>query len=417
MTIQDRIKDLIRVPAGELLSNPKNWRRHPEKQRSALSGVLAEIGWADAVLARETADGLMLIDGHLRTEVAPDAEIPVLVLDVSEDEADKILLTHDPLGDMAETNAAALDLLMRDVNTGSEGVQEMLAELANSAGLYTDDANEIVEDEVPEPPKTAVVQPGEIWQLGSHRLMCGDSTNAQDVLLLIDDNKVDLCFTSPPYNLGQSSKLSGNKTLKLTGNAYNAHDDDTSDVHWHEMVSAMIGNALDCCDVAIFNVQPLAGNKRVIWKWIADLSDRICDILVWDKQHAAPAMAQSVMSSQYELLVVVGEVGASRAIPHSDWRGTVASVYTAPPQRKNEFSGVHGATFPMHLPAFVMGTLCNTSKSVYDCCMGVGTTLIACEQLNRQSYGMEIDPIYCDVIIERWQNLTGQKAKRVKDGH
>ena len=106
MHIRDRIKELRRVRASELAPNPRNWRRHPDAQRDALRGVLAEIGYADALLARELPDGrLELIDGHLRAETTPDTLVPVLVLDVDEQEALKILLTHDPLADMAVGDA------------------------------------------------------------------------------------------------------------------------------------------------------------------------------------------------------------------------------------------------------------------------------------------------------------------------
>ena len=101
------------VPAADLLPNPKNWRTHPENQTAALRGVLAEVGFADAVLARELADGsLMLIDGHLRAKVMPGENIPVLVLDVDEAEADKILATLDPLAAMAEKDASQLASLL-----------------------------------------------------------------------------------------------------------------------------------------------------------------------------------------------------------------------------------------------------------------------------------------------------------------
>jgi hypothetical protein len=104
--VRDRIKALVRVPAGELLNNPKNWRRHPKGQTEALRGFLAEIGYADALLVRELPDGrLMLIDGHLRKETTPKAVVPVLVLDLDESEADKLLMTLDPLGAMAESDA------------------------------------------------------------------------------------------------------------------------------------------------------------------------------------------------------------------------------------------------------------------------------------------------------------------------
>src|SRR5882672_10013572 len=101
MTIRDRIKELRRVPAAQLTANPKNWRTHPQEQQNALLGVLAEVGYADALIAREDESGdLILIDGHLRANTTPDAVVPVLILDVSEAESDKILATLDPLSAM-----------------------------------------------------------------------------------------------------------------------------------------------------------------------------------------------------------------------------------------------------------------------------------------------------------------------------
>jgi hypothetical protein len=139
MKIRDRIRELRRVPASELLPNPKNWRTHPKAQQDALRGVLAEVGMADACLARELPDGsLMLIDGHLRAETAADSKVPVLILDVNEAEADKLLATLDPLAAMADSDAVQLDALLRTVQTGSESLQQMLADTAAQAGLYTD---------------------------------------------------------------------------------------------------------------------------------------------------------------------------------------------------------------------------------------------------------------------------------------
>jgi hypothetical protein len=145
MKVRDRIKDFRRVKASELLPNPKNWRTHPQEQRDTLRGILAEIGYADALLVRETPEGLMLIDGHLRAEETPDQDVPVLVLDVDEAEADKMLATFDPLAAMAEADAAKLDELLREIDTGSEAVQEMLAGLAEDTGVTPGDGNETTE--------------------------------------------------------------------------------------------------------------------------------------------------------------------------------------------------------------------------------------------------------------------------------
>ena len=109
--MRDRVTELRRVKASDLLSNPKNWRRHPQAQQDALSTMLDRVGYVDAVIARETPDGLMLVDGHLRADLTPDAEIPVLVVDLDEEEADEVLATLDPLTAMAEVDAEALQAL------------------------------------------------------------------------------------------------------------------------------------------------------------------------------------------------------------------------------------------------------------------------------------------------------------------
>lgn len=152
MNIRDRIKELRRVKASELAPNPLNWRTHSKAQGDVLRGLLAEVGFAGAVLARELPDGsLQLIDGHLRAEtVGGDTEIPVLVLDVSADEAAKILATYDPLGAMAGSDAAKLDELLRGVQTGNEAVASLIEQTLTAAGGMPDVDEPAGVDIVPE---------------------------------------------------------------------------------------------------------------------------------------------------------------------------------------------------------------------------------------------------------------------------
>jgi hypothetical protein len=133
MGIRDRITDFRRVPASELIPNPLNWRRHPESQQNALRGVLDDIGFADAVIARETADGLELIDGHLRTDVMGDDPVPVLVLDVTEEESKRLLATIDPLASMAEMDATALMGLLDQIESTNSDVGILLDTLGQDA--------------------------------------------------------------------------------------------------------------------------------------------------------------------------------------------------------------------------------------------------------------------------------------------
>ena len=137
--IRDRIKDFRRVPARLLVPNPKNWRLHPDRQRTILQGLLNEIGYADALLVRELPNGtLQLIDGHLRAATTPHQEVPVLVLDLDESEADKLLSTLDPLSALADTDHTMLDHLVSQIETESRAVQEFLQELALPTPDVTD---------------------------------------------------------------------------------------------------------------------------------------------------------------------------------------------------------------------------------------------------------------------------------------
>jgi len=133
MQIRDRIKELRRVPAKTLNPNPKNWRTHPERQKDALKGILSEVGYADALLVRELAGGeLQLIDGHLRAETTPEQSIPVLILDLDELEADKLLTLLDPLASLAGTNHDLLSELIENLETENAAVRRMLDEMLSA---------------------------------------------------------------------------------------------------------------------------------------------------------------------------------------------------------------------------------------------------------------------------------------------
>ena len=138
--IRDRIKELRRVPASSLKRNPKNWRNHPHAQAQALQGILEEVGYADALLVRETDDGdLELIDGHLRADSSDDQEVPVLVLDVDEDEADKLLATFDPISAMADGDPVMLEELTAELEFDSASLRKVVDDLVS--GVVVDEEN------------------------------------------------------------------------------------------------------------------------------------------------------------------------------------------------------------------------------------------------------------------------------------
>ena len=208
---RNRIRALEYVNSSDLTPHPGNWREHPAAQAAALKGVLNEVGIAGALLAyRSERQGgaLVVIDGHLRKDAAPQ-QWPVLVLDVDDAEADYLLATHDPLAAMATADAGALDALLSSVQSGEAGVQAMLAELAEGAGLYQpqddpQDADPQI-DRAEELRQKWGVEPGQLWRMASrtpgqeHRLICGDCTDAVTVERVMGGEKADMVFTSPPY--------------------------------------------------------------------------------------------------------------------------------------------------------------------------------------------------------------------------
>lgn len=140
--MRDRIVELRRVRAAEIVPNPRNWRGHPDAQRSALRGLLEEVGIADALIAyhSERAEGaLTLVDGHLRREETLDTEWPVLVLDLTDEEADKILATLDPLAGMATTDVEVLADLLEDIDAKRPELEDLLAQIAQDAGIEPPD--------------------------------------------------------------------------------------------------------------------------------------------------------------------------------------------------------------------------------------------------------------------------------------
>lgn len=133
MQIRDRIIELRKIKASELLKNPKNWRTHPKEQADALKAVLQSVGFAGAELTFETPNGTMLIDGHLRQELSGDELIPCLITDLTQEEADLILSSFDPIGDMARKDQAKLDDLISGIESKDTELQKLLDSLATPA--------------------------------------------------------------------------------------------------------------------------------------------------------------------------------------------------------------------------------------------------------------------------------------------
>jgi len=337
----------------------------------------------------------IVLGGNMRLKACKEAglkDVPVLVADKLTDEQKKEFIIKDNVG-FGEWD---WDILANEWD--AESLEDWGLDLP-----FDPPTIEAEEDDYEEPDDLKVdVVLGDLIEIGEHRLLCGDSTDSKQWERL-EIKKNTICFTSPPYNAGKSAKLTGNKAASKKGNFYESYDDDSID--YSALISESLSNAIIFTSGVCYNVQPLAGNKVELIEWLNQWKGSLVDILTWDKVHAQPAMAQGVCSSTFEWLVIFNKENNSRTIPLSSWRGTISNVYSGPPQRNNEYSSVHAATFPIHLPEFVIGKLMDKSEAVVDCFIGTGTTMVAAHQLNRKCYGMELDPKYCQVIIDRMQKL------------
>jgi len=248
------------------------------------------------------------------------------------------------------------------------------------------------------------IKPGDVIHLGRHTIMCGDSTDPVQTGKLYGDEIASIVFTSPPYNAGKEGWL-GSSDSKYEGDA-----DDKGWQEYLEFLSRFVRLHLDRCCYLFLNIQFLRGNKLAIIDLLHEFKMNLAEIIIWDKDNAQPAMAENILNSEFEFIFVFKEeVPANRRIGTRNFRGTLSNVYHGPSQHNNEFAGIHSATFPMHLPNFIVGNFTKEAEVVFEPFLGLGTTLIACEQLGRTCYGMEMDPKYCEVICRRWEKITGKK--------
>jgi len=244
---------------------------------------------------------------------------------------------------------------------------------------------------------------GDLFEIGEHRLLCGDSTDSDQVAKLMNGQKANLSFTSPPYNAGKSEALSGN--THTIDNKYNEYNDNQTKDNYLDLLTGFTNNAILNSDYLICNIQSLAGNKIALIEYLYQYKDNFIDVAIWDKGHGAPAMAENVMTSTWEYMFFISSKDkASRAIPNAKFRGTVPNIYRGKPNRNNEFSSVHAATFPIDLPEWAL-QFTKERDIILDQFCGTGTTMVASYQLKRKCYGMELDPKYCQVIIDRMRKL------------
>ena len=256
-----------------------------------------------------------------------------------------------------------------------------------------------VEDDYTEPDSMKVdVVLGDLIEIGEHRLLCGDSTDSDQVAKLMNGEKAEISFTSPPYNTKENAKLSPHQN---NGTKYNSYSDDLEDEQYLKLLNDFTNNTLLFSNYSFVNIQSLSGNKTALIDFLYSMKSVYADTIIWQKQNSQPAMAENVLNSQFEYIHCFSHK-ANRAIGTKKFRGTISNVLEISKQTKNKIKE-HNATFPIDLAEFVVSNFCE--NSVLDVFLGSGTTMVAAHQLKRKCYGMELDPKYCQVIIDRMMKL------------
>lgn len=394
------------------VSQLKNWDKNPrnikEKDFERLKTQIRDLKQYKPLLI--TDDGIVL-GGNMRLRAYRDLgteEVWVSVVDAPDEETKMryALSDNDRAGYYDGDMLANLTGEYPDFNWEDYAVDlkepQTLDDLIKSL-------TPVEEDDVPEiSDEPARSEYGKVYQLGRHRLMCGDATKIEDVEKLMDGQKADIAFTSPPYNVGENARLSFHD--KENDNKYkDGYKDDNPE--YLKLLLDTTTNQLMFSDYVFVNLQMLANNKREVIEWLYQLKEKYADVIIWNKEYSQPAMANNVMNSDFEFVFCFSNGESNRALGTGNFRSTVSNVYTAPPQRKNDFADLHAATFPVHFPVHFLKHFTKDSGSVLDVFAGTGTTLIAAEQLNKTAYLLELDPKYCDVIRKRYENFINKEDR------
>ena len=396
--MNNRIKELRYVKASELAPDPRNPRRHPAAQRAALQSMLVDVGIADAVIAQETSAGLVLIDGHLRADLDPDQILPVLVTDLDEAEAGKVLATLDPLAAMADVDSGALARLIADAAPPID-LAAMFPDVDLGGILAPEPEAPIDPDDVPELLVEPVSQYGDVWMLGRHRLMCGDSTVAADVERLLGGANVDSIVTDPPYSSGGFQESDRSAGSKGTAAVYKPIRNDRLSTRGYQ---ALIKGTLALVPISVSVVYVFTDWR--MWVNLFDVVEAcgygVRSMIVWNKE--SPGMGMG-WRSQHELIMCGTRENAMWS-KHMDAQGNVITL-------KRDPNLEHPTMKPVALPDTVLETT-PFAETVYDPFVGSGTTIIAAERQGRACWAMELEPRYVDSSVKRWEDYTGGQARR-----
>jgi DNA modification methylase len=400
----------------------------------AVAASLREFGFRQPIVVDEAG---VIIVGHTRWKAAKKlglAKVPVhAARDLTPEQIKAYRIADNQTATLSEWNYELLpielkDLQAADFNLGLLGFDaEDLAKLLDGGvkGGLTDP------DDIPAPPDEAITRPGDLWVLGDHRLLCGDSGKAEDVNRLLDGARIHLVNTDPPYNVKVAPRsnnaiaVSGDRpigqqgmdmairgathatTEKLRPKDRPLANDFVSDEEFARLLRAWFGNIQRVLEPG--RAFYIWGGYSNIWNYPNALRD--CELyfsqmIIWVKEH--PVLTRKDFMGNHEWCFYGWREGAAHKFFGP---ANVTDVWSV--KKVNPQSMIHLTEKPVELAVRAITYSSLAGENVLDLFGGSGSTLIAAEQTGRRAFLMEIDPLYCDVIIQRWEKFTGKKAERI----
>ena len=440
-TTQDIVTSNFKVELRKI-EDVKPYERNPrlnDKAVDAVAASLSEFGFRQPIVIDE--DGV-IIAGHTRWKAATKlglAKVPVHVAtDLSPDQVRAYRLADNRTGELAEWDMSILPIELNELREGGFDMdilafdEEELGELLNAAQGVQEGLTD--PDSIPEPPDEATSKRGDIWILGNHRLMCGDSSSPEDLDRLLDGATIDLLHTDPPYNVrleprSNNAIAAGNSSFKQTHHQkmdvarhpeknkptqkkLRAKDrplanDFVTEEEFDRLLRAWFNNASRV-------MKP--GKTAYIWGGYANLANYpsalkeagfyFSQCIVWNKLH--PVLTRKDMMNCFEICFYTWKQGAGHT-----FRGPTNALDLWPIKKVNPQAMSHLTEKPVELAIRALQYSSIPGDKVLDLFGGSGSTLIGCEQTGRNAYLMELDELYADLIVKRWEEFTGKKAKRI----
>lgn len=393
--------EIVNIKVSSLRPYEKNSKIHNKENIEAIKKSIEKYGFNDPIGVWGKDN--LVVEGHGRLLACKELgieEVPCIRLDhLTEEERREYTLLHNKTTMMTDFDLDLLGEELSDLDLSDFELDWGIEELEPEKEVKEDDFD--VDSAIPEEPKAKL---GDIYQLGEHRLMCGDSTKEEDVAKLMDGKLADLLFTDPPYNVSMESK---SKEILKSENYSHIENDDLPLEEFEEFLGSVFVNAnnslKDDASYYVFSCQ--GGDNEMMMMMMRQSGIKCRHQIIWVKD--APVFSMGRLDYDYKHEPIL--YGWKKK--HNFYRNGEQdkSVW----EFKRTANKLHPTMKPIELIANALQNSTKQNDLVLDLFGGSGSTLIACEQLDRKCYMMEYDPHYVDVIIKRYEDFTGKKAVKI----